>query len=170
VTHSVQGNDDAVAWDEVWSRSFPEEMWTGAISPLMFSWRCWGLNQCHSVGVHAFGYPEMDYTTRRLWIYHKGVSYYNCKADLQLITTAVAPQLRGGMLHKIPKAWHEQALEVPFDWGRYLESFQRVEQHWPDMGYNWWKAIRDDYIENPEYRAERARAPSRSSASFPTRS
>src|SRR6516162_7066620 len=54
VTESVQGNSEAVPYDNIWSRVFPEEMWTGAISPLMFSWRCWGLNQCHSVGVHAF--------------------------------------------------------------------------------------------------------------------
>jgi pyruvate,water dikinase len=153
VTYSVQGNDDATPYDNIWSRVFPEEMWTGAISPLMFSWRCWGLNQCHSVGVHAFGYPEMDYTTHRLWIYHKGVSYYNSKADLQLITTAVPPQLRAGMLHKIPKAWHEEALKAPFDWGRYIESFLRVEQRRPDMGYNWWKVNRDEFVESKEYRA-----------------
>lgn len=152
VTASVQGNDDAVPYDNVWSRVFPEEMWTGAISPLMFSWRCWGLNQCHSVGVHAFGYPETDYTTHRLWMYHKGVSYYNAKADLQLISTAVPPQLRAGMLHKIPKAWHEEAINAPFDWERYLEMFRRVEQDRPDMGFTWWKAIRDDFIENKEYR------------------
>ncbi|MGH7963360.1 MAG: PEP-utilizing enzyme, partial [Candidatus Binatia bacterium] len=143
-----------IAWDEIWSRNFPEEMWTGAITPLMFSWRCWGLNQCHSVGVHAFGYPELDYTTRRLWIYHKGASYYNCKADLDLIKTAVPPPLRAAMLEKIPKAWHEEALNAPFDWGRYLESFQRIENNRPDIGYNWWKAIRDDYIESDEYRAK----------------
>ena len=106
VTARVQGNDDAVPYDNIWSRVFPEEMWTGAISPLMFSWRCWGLNQCHSLGVHAFGYPEQDYTTRRLWIYHKGVSYYNVEADRDRIKQSIPPPLRAGMLHKIPKAWH----------------------------------------------------------------
>ncbi|HSV71481.1 MAG TPA: PEP/pyruvate-binding domain-containing protein [Methylibium sp.] len=152
VTASVQGNDDAVPYDNIWSRVFPEEMWTGAISPLMFSWRCWGLNQCHSVGVHAYGYPETDYTTHRLWIYHKGVSYYNPKADLQLIQTAVPPQLRAGMLHKLPKAWHAEALEAPFDWSRYIDMFLKVEKERPDMGYTWWKSIRDDFIDNPTYR------------------
>lgn len=154
VTDSVQGNDDSIAWDEIWSRNFPEEMWTGAITPLMFSSRCWGLNQWHSVRVRALGYPELDYTTRRLWAYYKGVSYYNCRADLDLIKTAVPPPLRAGLLEKIPKAWHEEALNAPFDWGRYLESFQRIEKNRPDMGYNWWKAIRDDYIESAEYRAK----------------
>ncbi len=154
VTASVQGNDDAVPYDNIWSRVFPEEMWTGAISPLMFSWRCWGLNQCHSLGVHAYGYPEQDYTTRRLWIYHKGVSYYNPEADRDRIKQSIPPQLRPGMMHKVPKAWHEEILNAPFDWSRYINMFMRVEQHRPDMGYNWWKAIRDDYINNPEYRAK----------------
>jgi rifampicin phosphotransferase len=152
VTASVQGNDEATPYETIWSRVFPEEMWTGAISPLMFSWRCWGLNQCHSVGVHAFGYPEMDYSTQRLWTYCKGVSYYNPKADLQLIQTAVPPQLRPGMLHKLPKAWHEEALAAPFDWERYVEMFLRVEQNRPDMGFNWWRVNRDDFIESEEYR------------------
>lgn len=153
VTESVQGNDEAVPYDNIWSRAFPEEMWTGAISPLMFSWRCWGLNQCHSVGVHAFGYPEQDYTTRRLWSYYKGVSYYNVEADRHRIKQSIPPQLRAGMLHKIPKAWHEEVLNAPFDWGRYIEMFQRVETMRPDMGFNWWKVIRDNFIENEEYRA-----------------
>lgn len=161
VTESVQGNDEATPHDTIWSRTFPEEMWTGAISPLMFSWRCWGLNQCHSLGVHTFGFPELDYTTERLWIYHKGVSYYNCKNDLELIKAAVPPQLRAGMLDKIPKDWHDEALEASFDWDRYIEMFLKVEANRPDMGYNWWKAIRDDFIDNRDYR-EATRPRSRS--------
>jgi phosphohistidine swiveling domain-containing protein len=152
VTESVQGNSEAVPYDNIWSRVFPEEMWTGAISPLMFSWRCWGLNQCHSVGVHAFGYPEQDYTTRRLWSYYKGVSYYNVMADVDRIKQSIPPQLRPGMLHKIPKMYHEEVLSAPFDWGRYIDMFMRVETQRPDMGLNWWKAIRDDFIDNKEYR------------------
>jgi pyruvate,water dikinase len=152
VTESVQGNSDAVPYDNIWSRVFPEEMWTGAISPLMFSWRCWGLNQCHSVGVHVSGYPEQDYTTRRLWRYYKGVSYYNVEADRHRIKQSIPPQLRAGMLHKIPKAWHEEVMNADFDWGRYIEMFLRVETQRPDMGFNWPKAIRDNFIESPSYR------------------
>lgn len=154
VTNSVQGNNDGIEFDEVWSRNFPEEMWTGGITPLMFSWRCWGLNQCHSVGVHAFGYPELDYSTRRLWIYNKGVSYHNAKTDLEMIKTAVPPQLRAGLLEKIPMEWHEEALNAPFNWQRYLQMFQKVENERPDMGFKWWEVIRDDFIESETYREE----------------
>ncbi|HEY1969969.1 MAG TPA: PEP/pyruvate-binding domain-containing protein, partial [Pseudonocardia sp.] len=154
VTYSVQGNDDpeAVPYDNIWSRVFPEEMWTGAITPLMFSWRCWGLNQCHSVGVHAFGYPEQDHTTRRLWRYHKGVSYYNVEADRHRIKESIPPQLRAGMLHKIPQMWHEEVLSAPFDWGRYLGMFQKVETERPDMGFNWWRYLDRDFIHSERYR------------------
>jgi pyruvate,water dikinase len=127
-------------------------MWTGAISPLMFSWRCWGLNQCHSVGVHAFGFPEQDHTTRRLWRYHKGASYYNVEADRQRIKESIPPQLRVGMLHKIPTAWHDEVLNAPFDWGRYLNMFHKVENERPDMGFNWWRYLDRDFIHNVEYR------------------
>jgi pyruvate,water dikinase len=152
VTESVQGNSEAVPYDNIWSRVFPEEMWTGAITPLMFSWRCWGLNQCHSLGVHAFGYPDQDYTTRRLWKYHKGVSYYNVEADRHRIKESIPPQLREGMLHKIPTMWHEEVLNAPFDWSRYLNMFQKVESERPDMGFNWWRYLDRDFIENTEYR------------------
>jgi pyruvate,water dikinase len=154
VTYSVQGNDDpeAVPYDNIWSRVFPEEMWTGAISPLMFSWRCWGLNQCHSLGVHAFGYPDQDYHTRRLWKYHKGASYYNVEADQHRIKESIPPQLRPGLLHKIPTMWHEEVLNAPFDWGRYLNMFHKVENERPDMGFNWTRYLERDYISNEEYR------------------
>jgi pyruvate,water dikinase len=154
VTYSVQGNDDpeAVPYDNIWSRVFPEEMWTGAISPLMFSWRCWGLNQCHSVGVNAFGYPEQDHTTRRLWCYHKGVSYYNVEADRHRIKQSIPPQLRAGMLHKIPSMWHEECLNAPFDWGRYAGMFHKVETERPDMGFNWWRYLQRDFIHSERYR------------------
>jgi rifampicin phosphotransferase len=152
VTESVQGNSDAVPYDNIWSRVFPEEMWTGAISPLMFSWRCWGLNQCHSLGVQAFGYPDQDYTTRRLWKYHKGVSYYNVEADRHRIKESIPPQLRPGMLHKIPTMWHEEVLNAPFDWGRYINMFHKVETERPDMGFNWWRYLDRDFIKNADYR------------------
>src|SRR5262249_1201741 len=135
-----------------WSRVFPEEMWTGAITPLMFSWRCWGLNQCHSLGVHAFGYPEQDYHTRRLWRYHRGVSYYNPEADRDRIKQSIPPQLRPGMLPKIRAAWHTEVTEAPFDWGRYLNMFRKVETERPDMGWGWYKHLERDFISSTGYR------------------
>ena len=32
--------------------------------------------------------------------------------------------------------------------------FQKVEKERPDMGLNWWRAIRDDFINNEKYREE----------------
>jgi pyruvate,water dikinase len=118
----------------------------------MFSWRCWGLNQCYSVGSRAFGYPEQDYSTGRLWRYHRGASYFNPEADRQRIKESIPPQLRPGMLYKIPTAWHEEVLEAPFDWGRYLAMFHKVETERPDMGFNWWRYMEQRYISNAEYR------------------
>lgn len=154
VTYSVQGNDslEATPYDNLWSRVFPEEMWTGAISPLMFSWRCWGLNQCHSVGVQEAGYPEQDHTEMRLWIYNKGVSYYNPEADRLRIKQSIPPQLRPGLLHKIPTDWHQECLEADFDWGRYMEFFRRIHTNRPDMGFNWYQHLERDFISSPTYR------------------
>jgi pyruvate,water dikinase len=152
VTESVQGNSEAVPYDNIWSRVFPEEMWTGAITPLMFSWRCWGLNQCHSLGVHAYGFPDQDFSTRRLWIYHKGVSYYNVEADRHRIKESIPPQLRPGLMHKIPSMWHEECQNAPFDWGRYMAMFHKVENERPDMGFHWTRYLDQNYIHNAEYR------------------
>lgn len=145
VAASIGGNDDGVPWDNVWSRAFPEEMWTGAISPLMFSWRALGLNQMTSVCVNTYGFPELDYTTRRYWTYYKGTSYYNCEQDRQELLLTVPPHGREVLLPKIPKAWHEEVMNAPFDWERYMKWFENVETNRPDMGYNWWQHFKDLY-------------------------
>jgi pyruvate,water dikinase len=40
--------------------------------------------------------------------------------------------------------WHEEVLNAPFDWGRYLNMFQRVETENPRMGFNWWRYLEQD--------------------------
>ncbi|MDX9786249.1 MAG: PEP/pyruvate-binding domain-containing protein [Desulfobacterales bacterium] len=157
VTASVQGNDDATDEYQIWSRNFPEEMWSGGISPLFFSTRCWGLCTCHSVGVQLDGYPELDYDYRRLWVYHKGLSYHNCSTDNEMIKLAIPPKFRAGFLPKLPASWHEDATNATFDWFRYITMFYRIEKIAPHMGWNWWRSIRDDYILNKERNDELTR-------------
>lgn len=154
VTASIQGNDDGLEENNVFSRNFPEEMWTGGISPLMFSWRCWGLCTCHSIGWQMDGYPELDYDTRRLWVYHKGLSYHNAAVDRDMIKNCVPTMFREAFLPKCPVSWHDDIKAAPFDWIRYFKFFFRVETMAPHMGFNWWRSIRDDYIEHKERVAE----------------
>lgn len=149
VTYSIGGNDDNVPWDNIWSRAFPEEMWTGGITPLMFSWRALGLNQMTSVAMNSYGFPELDYTVRRYWMYHKGACYYNCEQDRQEILLTVPPHGREVMLPKLPEAWHEEVRKAPFDWARYTKWFERVENHRPDQGIQWWRHFKKLY-ENPQ--------------------
>ena len=153
VTYSIGGNDDNVPWDNIWSRAFPEEMWTGGITPLMFSWRALGLNQMTSVAMNSYGFPELDYTQRRYWLYHKGASYYNCEQDRQEILLTVPPHGRDFLLPKIPVAWHKEVLEAPFDWARYMKWFERVESLRPDQGFQWWRHFKRLY-DDPKATAE----------------
>ncbi|MGV8075020.1 MAG: PEP/pyruvate-binding domain-containing protein [Syntrophobacteraceae bacterium] len=157
VTASIQGNDDETDDDQIWSLNFPEEMWTGAITPLMFSWRGWGLCACHSIGVQLDGYPELDYDRKRLWIYYKGLSYYNCSTDRDMIKLAIPPHFREAYLDKLPPPWHEDTLKEPFDWSRYINMFLQVETKAPHMGWNWWRSMRADYILNKKRNHEHTR-------------
>jgi rifampicin phosphotransferase len=154
VTTSIGGNDENTPYDTIWSRAFPEEMWTGGITPLMFSWRAIGLNQMTSTCMNVYGFPELDYTTRRYWSYYKGASYYNCEQDRQEILLTVPPHGRETLLGKLPVAWHKEVLEAPFDWARYTKWFELVENNRPDMGKNWWrhfKALYDDPVKTAEF-------------------
>ena len=149
VTASVPGNDDGGTWDEVWSRNYPEEMWTGAITPLMFSWRGWGLCEFWGRGARLWGFPELDYHQRRLWIYHRGASYYNPATDRDLLLLTSPPPTRAGLLSKLPMAWQEEVMNAPFDWTRYMGMFERVERDRPEVGSKWWQFMNEAYIQNP---------------------
>ncbi|MGV8075032.1 MAG: PEP/pyruvate-binding domain-containing protein [Syntrophobacteraceae bacterium] len=152
----IQGNDDTID-EDIFSRNFPEEMWTGGITPLMFSSRCWGLCACHSIGVQLDGYPELDYDYRRNWVYYKGLSYHNTTTDKLMLENQIPPMFREGYLPKLPPSMHEETLNAPFDWVKYITMFLRWETLAPHMGWNWWRSIRDDYILNEKRTGDYAR-------------
>lgn len=124
--------------DQIWSRNFADEGWTGAVTPLMFSWRAITMNMGHSYCMQTLGYPELDYPELRIWQYYQGKPYFNLTSDRKTIELTTPPALRRSMvLGKMPKSLRQEVLEAPFDYFRYAKMYLRLQTYAPENGLNW---------------------------------
>jgi hypothetical protein len=97
-------------WDaevKIWSRTWADEAWTGAITPLMYSWRVPGFNIAHSHWAQSMGLPELNYDKMKLWHFHKSQVYWNPQLDRETIREATPPFNRAGALQRLPMSWRE---------------------------------------------------------------
>lgn len=123
--------------DQLWSRNFADEGWTGAVTPLMFSWRGLTMNAGHSHCAQMCGFPDLDYTAKRLWQFNKGKAYFNPDVDRGFIEQTVPPALRAGMLGKLPAIWREETAAAPFSYLKYAQMYFRLQTLVPHEGLNW---------------------------------
>ncbi len=123
--------------DQLWSRNFADEGWTGAVTPLMFSWRGLTMNAGHSHCAQMCGFPDLDYTAKRLWQFNKGKAYFNPDVDRGFIEQTVPPALRPGMLGKLPAIWREETAAAPFSYLKYAQMYFRLQTLVPHEGVNW---------------------------------
>lgn len=118
--------------DTIWTRSWADEVWTGAITPLMWSIRGnWMKVACRT------NYPpfEMeDLADLRAYKYWRGAGYYNTRADEIIAKHMLPPNLREPMLHRLHPSQLEQAMSAPFDLEHCLAMLLRIEETHPAMG------------------------------------
>lgn len=136
VVASCIGND-VDSYGETWSRAWAQEIWTGACTPLMFSWR----GTINSLGLtHAFegiGHPEFGHDALRHFSFSKGAVYYNLRQDRLVTEQLVPPPFRPGMIDRLPAAWHEDVLKAPFDYAAYLKYMYRHHGLLPHENLAW---------------------------------
>jgi phosphohistidine swiveling domain-containing protein len=108
--------------DIVWTRGFADEVWTGAVSPLMYSiraeiWTRYGTNHMLKLlGDHRGGRAV---ESTRMWKFHKAEAYYNGTVDRGLIDFTPPPFRQSRLPYLTPDVHHE-ALAKPFSTTRYL--------------------------------------------------
>jgi pyruvate,water dikinase len=116
----------------VWTRSLADENWTGAITPLMYSWRAPSWVAGHEPATQLWGFPELQ--RQRFWKFHKACAYFNSNLERGVITHTVPPAFRaalGGA--NIPATWRDEVNATPFSWAGYLKMYARVEALRPQL-------------------------------------
>lgn len=117
--------------DVVWTRSLADENWTGAISPLMYSWRAPSWVAGHEPATEHWGLPELR--DQRFWKFHKATAYFNCNLERDIITKTIPPALRAGLMANIPALWRDDVAAESFSWIDYLKLYARVEALQPQL-------------------------------------
>ncbi len=136
--------------DTVWSRTLSDDMWTGAKTPLFFSFRgeSWSVDYRGS-SVPVLGHPELG--KLRMMKYYKGEAYSNVEADKIFIQTAL-PQARPGMALKLPADMREAAINSRFSYVDYVKMLTRARVVYPKTGtpYGWMKALENYWANRVE--------------------
>jgi pyruvate,water dikinase len=147
VEFSWDADVDAELWDTpdddeyYWTRDMADENWTGAISPLMYSFRAPAWVKGHQNGAYQWGHPEL--ATTRFFKFYKGEAYYNCRIEQLLLEKTVPPPLRPfhpSAFTKLPPGWREETMKAPFSYWELAKQYARVEMMQPQFlrGFKNW--------------------------------
>jgi rifampicin phosphotransferase len=129
--------------DSTWTRALADEVWTGAITPLMYSWRAqqWNWVPWHIVDL----IDRKDLRKVRTMKYHRGQAYWNCEYD-QAFIDAAPPIARQSVAQRLPADWREAAVARPWRVLDYLKVLVRTMAITPKLGpYGWFKAMDDHF-------------------------
>jgi pyruvate,water dikinase len=147
--------DEAVdAWqqlpdddDIIWTRAWADDVWTGAISPLMYSYRSY-MFDCSYKFLSIWGIPELS--EQRIFKYHKAEAYYNANIEAILLKKTMFPMMRQLQMsgHSVsyrgngyhPAQWHEDILAAPFSYMDFVKLHAKINTHSKSEGfYKWFK-------------------------------
>ncbi|MHA2260436.1 MAG: PEP/pyruvate-binding domain-containing protein [Promethearchaeota archaeon] len=105
----------------IWTRKWADEVWTGAITPLMWSVRGRWMRDGGSANYQPFEMGEL--AELRAYKYHHGTVYYNTRADELIAEYCLPPNLRAHFLNRLHPSQLEKAINAPFDLLRCVEMF-----------------------------------------------
>jgi phosphohistidine swiveling domain-containing protein len=131
--------------EDQWSRTWADEGWTGAITPLMYSWRAPSWIAGHDPSAKLWGHDEL--VPIRMWKYHKGEAYWNLRKEKLYTELTMPPQFRKlGVVNHLPEPMVDETLEKPFNWLGYAKLYGRMNVLRPQQDRLWgWLKHFDDY-------------------------
>ncbi|MHB8693014.1 MAG: PEP/pyruvate-binding domain-containing protein [Solirubrobacteraceae bacterium] len=144
-----QHRDDGTV---LWTRSWSDEVWNGAISPLAYSYRGEVFTRAISENMALWKLPPL---TQPAFRYPGGTAYYNTAVEERLVTETAPAPFRVGLLAHVAPDRHQQVLNVRLSPLRYLEMHARIltlgkPVHGP---LRYFKTI-DEYIEKRQAEAD----------------
>jgi pyruvate,water dikinase len=136
--------------DAVWSRVLADDVWTGAITPLMFSdrGRSWVIDY-RDAALRMIPDPELE--RHRVMKYFKGEAYVNTAVEKAFMRWA-PPVSRAGMAVRLPADMQEQANAQPFSWWDYVKAMARAKVAYGKNGspYGWMRYLDDCFANRCE--------------------
>ncbi len=133
--------------DILWTRSWSDEFWTGAITPLFYSHRA----NCYT---EAFGFVHAtlgltESAGARHWRFYKSEAYFNSTAERVYRERMFPPQFRAGLLDHVGGPDEQAAaLVAPFDWTKWVRGMARISLLEPAHGPFKWQKVFWNYIYN----------------------
>jgi rifampicin phosphotransferase len=111
--------------DDIWTRSWSDEQWTGAIAPLTYAYRARMFSTAYRNAAKLWGIPEVE--RRRMFKYYKGDAYYSSTVDEMLVSGTVLPSMRPMMLVNIAPPQHQHVLEGKLSLLDYAKVLARIQ-------------------------------------------
>lgn len=128
------------------TRAMADEAWTGAVTPLTYSWLANQWNQVWWEAAIRIG--RRDLLERTPFNYYKGCAYWDCKLDSGIFSESALPMSRQWSVDRLPEEFREAALSANFGVFDWLKQLARSKTIRPDLGpYGWFKVMQD-YIDN----------------------
>jgi phosphoenolpyruvate synthase/pyruvate phosphate dikinase len=146
---------DATTWpnrrddpEVVWSQTWAEQFWTGAITPLFYSVRGAEWNRNWDRLEKLWGFDD-ELSAKPWFKYRRGTAYWNLENDNKLLINLFPKSLRAAALtvHNPPQLQAEPAA-APFDLLKFIKMQARVHITEPDRGALSWFDYVYNYIDN----------------------
>lgn len=131
----------------VWTRSWADQAWTGAISPLFYSlrgdtWTRFGIN--HALRLLGQEGEARAVEATRSWKFHKAEAYYNTAVDTAFVEKLTAPPFREARLWTLDPSKGKEHLTSPWSVLTYLKAHFRLQTAHPTQSaYGWFKPFFD---------------------------
>lgn len=144
------GDDDDIVYNRTWA----DELWNNAITPMMYSMRGHILTELHRNTWTVCG--RSDVAKKRYIRFHRSTAYESAEVERDYVHFN-PPFNRQGFSVYIPPSWREDALKQRFSWLDYLRAHATIYAVNPDAGLHRWMDLQyRDYVHNKEF-IERAR-------------
>jgi rifampicin phosphotransferase len=128
----------------VWTRGMSDEGWTGAKTPLMYSWRANSWTRSVARAARLWGVPEI--AAMRCWKFHRGEAYFNCQLERLTAERTFPSPLRPPQLPRLPADWQPEVKSPSmFRWIRIYLRMQLLDRKLGPVG--WFTRIEKDWIE-----------------------
>ena len=147
-------DSDVDAWRDTpeerrvtWTKAMADETWTGAITPLFYSWRAylWQLGHAEFARMRGLASAEAKW----IWKFHKSEVYYNMSLQKILVEESCPPMFREPMLATLPPEERESAAVAPFGRWNHIKAYIRAALFHPNRGFfRWLPAFEELYEES----------------------